>query len=385
MVLDARYAGRRPSGIGRYTEALLRHLPGQVELTAWLHPRASDALLPNGRRVDIRTRANHLPTLWWPHRLGDLTGADVFHAPFNLLGRGIDVPTVVTLHDVMWVSAPHLCQGSRWRRAIQAPFFRAGIARALRHASRIITPSQASADAIAALHPQALSRLRVVPHGVDPAFTPSVDIDADARRCEALGVDGPFFLTVGQASPYKNHRAVVKAFEAADLSGTRLVVVERLGGRRRLDGRVTYLPGLHEDDLMALLRRARGLIQFSRDEGFGLPVLEAMACGTPVIVSDIPPLRELIGRAGVHVPLRLGALAAALRNISVDADWRADLARLGPLRAARFRWDDAIAAHLDVYAEAAGRRLETRRRRPRLAPRAPMSSSPEPGGPAGGP
>jgi len=318
----------------------------------------------------------------WPNRLGDLSRADVFHAPFNLLGRGLDLPTVVTLHDVMWWTAPQLCQKNRWRRAVQTPFFRAGIARALRSATRIITPSQASAEAIAHLHPPAGPRLRVIPHGVDPAFVPSPDVDADARRCEALGIDGPFFVTVGQAAPYKNHQAVVRAFEAADLPmRTRLVVVERTGGQRRLDGPVTYLRDVTEVDLVALLRRACGLVQFSLEEGFGLPVLEAMACGTPVIVSDIPALRELVGHAGVHVPLRLDALARAIRDVAFDVEWRADLARLGPRRAARYRWDDAAEAHLEVYADAAGRRLSPPKRRALST----ASSTPEPGGPGDAP
>jgi glycosyltransferase involved in cell wall biosynthesis len=349
IAIDARYAGIRPSGIGRYTEALLERLPGAIAVEAWLHPSAR---VPHRELVvrRVASRANHLPTLWWPAKLSPLGEVDVFHAPFNILGRGIPCPTVVTIHDLMWLDAPALCQRRPLLRAVQRRFFESGIRRAL-SADRIIVPSRATADAIAARDPTL--RVTVIPHGVDPTWRPAADPEAARARCAALGLDRPFFLAVGQNAPYKNHEAIAAAFVAADLAREcSLVVVQRLARSPR-PGVVSFST-LAEADLRALVQSAIATIQFSRHEGFGLPALEAMASGTPVIVSDIPALRELASNAAEVVPLRIEALAEALRRMARDPSLRADLAARGLERARAFDWDAAAAMHLDVYRDAAG-------------------------------
>jgi glycosyltransferase involved in cell wall biosynthesis len=269
---------------------------------------------------------------------------------------------VVTIHDVMWVTRPALCEGSVLRRLYQAPFFRVGMRRALARASLLITISDASADTVLALAPEALRRLRVIPHGVEPRFRPPSEPAAVAARCQRFGAEPPFVLAVGQDAPYKNHRAVLEAFAAAELDPeVKLVFVHRLG-RGELAKRVRELGltdrvvGLYrpeDDDLLALLQAAMVLVQFSWLEGFGMPVLEAMACGTPVIASDIAPLAEVLGRAGVRVPLDVRALAEALGAVCNDASWREDLSAIGLERARDFDWDRSAAAHLEVYREAA--------------------------------
>lgn len=358
--IDARYAGIRPSGIGRYTEALLARLPTLapgVAFEAWLHPSAAVDAPSSLRRRSVASRANHLPSLLWPARLAPLDESDVFHAPFNILGRAIPCATVVTVHDLMWLEAPELCQPRRLRRAVQRWFFGAGLAGALA-ADRIITPSRASAAAIVARDPTAARRLEVVPHGVEAQFRPPDDAAAARARCEALGLDRPFFLAVGQNAPYKNHDAIVEAYLASGLAPrVALAVVERLSPRPSAASGLVRFPSLDEADLLALLQSALALVQFSRFEGFGLPVVEAMACGTATVVSDIAPLREIAGGASLVVPLCRGELSRALRALAGEARLRSDLVARGRERARAFDWDASARAHLSVYREAISARL----------------------------
>jgi glycosyltransferase involved in cell wall biosynthesis len=162
---------------------------------------------------------------------------------------------------------------------------------------------------------------------------------------------------------------VLKAFARANLSKhTRIVFLQRLFakgrwhalGVERIDrlaaslsvaDRVVWLPSVSQADLVRLYQGALALVQFSRFEGFGFPTLEALACGTPVIASDIPPLREVSGGAALHVPLEIASLAGAMERIATSKSLAAELSGRGVERAKDFSWDRAVAQHLEVYRE----------------------------------
>jgi glycosyltransferase involved in cell wall biosynthesis len=375
--IDCRYVRERPSGIGAYVRALVDRLPlldPTSRFHLWVDPRAPRPLSPeeNVRESIVRAPANSLSTLLAPSRLVDLDDIDVLHEPFNLLGRGIRCATVVTVHDLMWLESPADSEGLSLGTPFKAAFYSDGIRRALREATRLATISHATADVIRRLAPRAASRVRVIPHGVEPRFHPPADRDlAAARSAERLGIRGRYLLVVGQNAPSKNHRMVLDAFAAADLPrDVHLVVLQRLyRGRRfgvlgapslaerardlRIRDRVVFPDRLDDDALVELVQGAIALVQFSKYEGFGMPGLEALACGTPVIASSIPPLLEVLGTAAVHLPLRGSELARALERVTRDRGLARELSARGPERARKFSWDRSAQLHLELYREAA--------------------------------
>jgi glycosyltransferase involved in cell wall biosynthesis len=254
----------------------------------------------------------------------------------------------------------------------KAAFYADGIRRALRKATRLATISRATADVIRRIEPRAAARTHVIPHGVEARFRPPHDRDlARARSLARLRIRGRYLLVVGQNTPSKNHRAVLEAFAAAKLpTDLHLVLLQRLYRGRRfgifgapslaerastlgIRDRVVFPDHLDDDALVELVQGATALVQFSKYEGFGMPGLEALACGTPVIASNIPALVEVLGTAAVHVPLRASELARALERITRDPGLARELSARGPERAREFSWDRSAKLHLELYREAA--------------------------------
>ena len=378
--IDCRYVRERPSGIGAYVRALVDRLPSLDPASSfhfWADPRAPRPLsvAPNTSETRVSAAANGLATLALPSKLVDLEGVDVLHAPFNILGRGIRCATVVTVHDLMWLEAPTDAEGLSLATPFKAAFYADGIRRALRHATRLVAISEATALAIARLEPSALARVRVIPHGIEGRFRPPADREATRQAAlTRLGIRGRYLLVVGQNTPSKNHGAVLEAFAAARLPpDVSLVVLQRLYAGRRLGvigtrpldrhstelgvrGRVVFPRNLSDESLVSILQGAEALIQFSRYEGFGMPALEAAACGTPVVASDIPALREVLCGAALHVPLRIDALSRALERITTDRELTDELRARGPERARQHSWDRSARLHLELYREAASAR-----------------------------
>lgn len=364
--IDCRYIRERPSGIGVYTQEIVERISQLAPADRFrliLDPRAPRPLLQrtNVEERSVIFQANSLPTLLWPSFLADLRWADVFHATFNLLGRGVQCATVVTLHDLIWLFSPLSSERLTWLSPAQMLFYRNGIMRALKSATRIVCISKATADSVACIWPEAKKRLRVIYHGVSKRFCPPVDIqDVQRRAAQILNTEAPYFLVMGQNAPSKNHEAVEKAFVESGLNRNhRLVLVQRLFGpassARELSDRklgIVRLPAISGCDALTLLQGARALVQFSRFEGFGMPALEAMACGTPVLASDTPALVELLAGAGLCVPLDVRDLADALRRLAAEPSLRNELSARGQERARVFCWQRSAELHYEVYREA---------------------------------
>src|SRR5439155_18694159 len=203
------------------------------------------------------------------------------------------------------------------------------VQRALERATRIVAPTEATADRVRALAPHAAPRIRVILEAAEPTFRPSRDPDAARRRAlELTHADAPYLLVVGAVAPTKRHQLALVAFAEAAPPPWRLVFVHRQGSRDRLmrlahrlrvDDRVVWLWRRGREDVAALMQAAGALIQPSVYEGFGLPLIEAMACGCPIVATDIAPFREVTGGAAILVPPDdVERLAAAIRTIVTD-------------------------------------------------------------------
>ncbi|HET9956331.1 MAG TPA: glycosyltransferase family 1 protein [Polyangiaceae bacterium] len=368
VVLDARYAGPRPSGIGNYVRPLGARLPKllpHASFRYWIREGTEPlSAASNVQHVPVNAVPAGLASLLWPARLDDFEEGDVFHAPANILGFGLPRASVVTVHDVMWIEHLAWCQPRPYLRPISKAYYTTGIRRALRSAARILTVSKASADAIRRVEPSAAARTVVTPNACEPHFKPAAEPERArelAARC--IGSDEPYFLVVGQNQPSKGHAYAVAAFAEAALESHRLVLVQRLESGRGLHAlcerlgiaqRVTFAESLPFEALLALLQSATALVQPSLAEGFGLPVLEAIAAGCPVLASDIPPFREILGQVGLFSsPTNVGELAQNMRTAAAEPALLSELSARGLERAKSFDWDRTAQLTAEVYAEVA--------------------------------
>lgn len=354
VALDASAIPDPPGGAGRYVLALAAELSRRHDVDLTVVSRVGDA----GRwpaPVAAKAPAVRPVRLGWeqvglPRVVRDLR-VDVHHGPHYTTPLALGLPSVVTIHDLSFFTHPE------WHQRTKVAFFRAAIRTSARHAAALIAVSQATADLLAQrVRPRA--PVHVVPHGVDHSrYCP--DGAGDAAALTRTGVIEPYIAFVGTLEPRKDVPTLIRAFDRIAGSQPDLTLV--LAGARGWGGdavdaaiaaaahgdRVQTTGYLPEDDLPALLRRAAAVAYPSLEEGFGLPVLEALACGAPVVTTEGTVMEEVAAGAAFLTPpgddFRLaGALEAALEG---DAERR----ELGFKVAARHTWEASAAGHADVY------------------------------------
>ncbi len=328
-----------PGGIGRYVEHLVAHLPGAgvavTPFSAGTPPR------PPARHHDLgQPHGSARYELW--HRLRRpvvRVPGDLVHAPSLAVPPPGRRPLVVTVHDVAFLRHPDSLTG----RGVA--FHRRGLALTRREAAAVVVPSRFVAGELAAegVDPE---RVHVVHHGVDaPPFGRAHRVE-DAR---------PYLLFVGTVEPRKGIDVLVEAYRALrprhpDL---RLVVAGAAGWGEPPDlshHGVVPLGGVDDATLDALYRGAVATVLPSRYEGFGMPLLEAMARGCPVIATDSSSLPEVVADAGLLVPVGdVDALAGAIERVLDDMELRWALGDAGRARAARFTWSASAAGHRAAY------------------------------------
>ncbi len=358
--IDARKAA--DYGIGTHVRNLvarLVRLERSVEWVLFCRP-GDEGLLPDGDRVRL------VPERAGGYSLGELTALaqrareerlDLYHAPHYVLPLRLPCPAVVTIHDLIHLSA-------RDYRGLPRLYARFMIGRAVRAAARVITVSQASEREILRRFPRARPKLAVIPNGVEERFVPRPAAEGAAFVAGRFGIEGPFLLFVGNPKGHKNLDLLLEGFVRISrrYPALRLLVV---GGderqRRDLARRVqrlgigggTRIAAPVDAETLARLYAAAALLVFpSRHEGFGLPPLEAMACGTPVASSSSASLPEVLGPAAAYFsPESLDSLVEAVCRVLDDAGLRERLVRLGLERARHFSWDDAARRTLALYRE----------------------------------
>jgi glycosyltransferase involved in cell wall biosynthesis len=347
-----------PGGTGRYAAEVARALVAEAPprssvatWTAWHRDLSRAGITGAGGPHRVPLPAPVL-TRVWERGLGPAPrGADVVHAPTPLFPPRRGRPLVVTVHDaVPWTHPDTLtARGVRWHRSV--------IDRAARVADAIVVPTTAVAEELAR-HIRLRAAPVVVPEGVSAALRPPPDA---AERAERLGIpDGDFAVTLATLEPRKGLDVLLRALSLPAAPAVPLLVVGQPGWggvdvagsaeHLRLGSRVRVLGRLADADLAVVLDRAAVLVAPSRAEGFGLPVLEAMAAGVPVVSSDAPALVEVGGGATVTVPVGDGeALAGALAEVLGSASLRSRLTAEGRRRAADFSWAAAARRLWELY------------------------------------
>lgn len=364
ILIDITAAVRQGAGIGRYarelTRAILRAFPEHRYTLFYAGPVRFPPTWADAPHV--RLQAAPLPEkgmVWLWHRLrlplplealagpADLVYSPDFLLPPTLPGRR----TLLTVHDLSFEIMPETLPEPL------VAYLRRNVPRAVRRATHILADSESTRQDLIRLWGVPPGRISVLYSGVEPRFRPIEDPEEQARVRARYGLGPwPFLLTVGTVQPRKNYPRLIEAFAALVREGVfpegHLVIVGEEGWkaegtfeairRSGMAERIHWLGFVADEDLPALYSAAAAFALVSRYEGFGLPALEAMACGTPVVVSRTSSLPEVVGDAGVQVdPESVEDIARGLRVALEDPERRAALRAAGLERARRFTWEAA--------------------------------------------
>jgi len=283
------------------------------------------------------------------------------------------VPTVVSVHDVSFLEHPEYFT---WKRREQ---LKVTVARSVKRAARVVTGSEFSRESIARAYGLDPSKIAVVPDAANPMFRPSNREGSRNTVRKSLGISGPFVLSVGDLQPRKNHIGLIHAFSELIHSHPQITHKLVLAGKDTWFGsrvreaarqsgaadRIVFTGFVTDEDLLHLYNACDSFVFPSFYEGFGIPVLEAMACGRAVIAANTSAIPEVADGAGLLFdPHRTDEIVRAMRDVLIDSELRARMERLGLQRAATFNWRKTARLTLNIYEEVAGRRSAASRRAP---------------------
>lgn len=368
--IDYTAAYEQGAGIGRYVRELMRALALQDQQTPYrlFVAGAVRGSLPVVPGPNFSWHPTRITPLWFArlwHRAQVPLPVEVFigrvalyHATdFTLPPTLPGVRTLLTVHDLSFVRAPETAT------PVLKAYLDKVVPRSVRRATHVLADSQATKDDLVEFYNTPPQKVTVLLGGVNPEFKPVVDMNARRAVRQRYQIpDNPYIFSIGTVQPRKNYARLIESLAALgpDCRDVHVVIA---GGRGWLDGpiyqsvrdfglseRVHFTGFVRDEDLPALYAEARCLAYPSLYEGIGLPVLEAMACGIPVVTSNISSMPEIAGDAAVLVdPYDVNALADALRRLLSDETLRTDLIRRGFDQAAYFTWDRAAQQLRDVY------------------------------------
>ncbi len=358
LSLDSTY---RSAGVSHYIFHLMTHLPNadrSIRFEAFTS--ACNASFP-GWRLHL----SHLPTrhplvrMFWEQLCQPFCarGLHLLHAPVYVSPLLGPCPTVVTIHDLSFIKLPQAFRASN--RSYLKLFTRLSV----RRAAKIIVVSENTRRDAALLLGIPLERIVVIPNGVDETFCPIQDQSRIAAFRRRRSIPDRIILFVGTIEPRKNVGTLIRAYAQLKEKG----IIEHklvIGGNKGWMYEPTFalveelelseeviFPGFLSPEELPLWYNAAELFAYpSLYEGFGLPPLEAMACGTPVITSNVSALPEVVGKAGIMVgPHDVEAWAEAIEQVLLDAELRESLSNAGLKRAARFSWHKTAEMTVDLY------------------------------------
>ncbi len=356
-------------GIGTYIRNILAELPRIDHSTEYVVLSPAEEAGPSG---GLGANFRHVVEEARPYSIGEQwrlplalvrERVHLLHEPHYVLPLLTRCPSVVTIHDCIHLRFPQYLPNR-----VAHVYARASMSVATRKAHRILTVSQASKRDILHFFDVPEARITVVPNGIDARFRQAPDEDQVERVRQRYQLDHPFALYVGNIKPHKNIDRLIDAFGRArqrDVDDLRLIIIGdelskyprlRQGvHRHRLDKHVRFFGFQPIDTLSVFYRLARVFVFPSLYEGFGLPPLEAMACGTPVVTSSVSSMPEVTGGAAVLVdPRDPEAIADGIVRAVTDDALRAELVAKGLARAREFSWAESVRQIHQVYMDVLG-------------------------------
>ena len=359
IAFDLRRIGN--PGIGRYMKCLAESVTAQAPEHEYLLllPPQSEHLVdaPNAQKLCTGLKYYsfreqfELPQILSRHKV------DLLHSPHFLLPLARPCPAVATIHDVIYLACPEDLPSFAGRL-----YYRAMMNACSRTATRIVTDSKHSKDEMVRYLHADPAKIEVVYPAVDPFFESGADPARVASVRSRFGIDRDYLLCVGIYKPRKNHARLLKAFQLLLQSGvqSQLViagplgegkpVLQRLAAEFGIADHVIFTSFVNDADLSALYSGARVCVCPSLYEGFGFTVLEAMACGTPVVCSSSTSLPEVAGKAALYFdPYEPEEMAAQLGSAFSDDAVRASLIANGRSNLLRFNWAETARQTLAVY------------------------------------
>jgi glycosyltransferase involved in cell wall biosynthesis len=370
VLVDATAVPADRGGVGRYVDGLITAL-GAVDANLAVVCQRSDAerygrLAPEATVVPGPPAISHRPArLAWEQTglalVAQQVDAEVVHSPHYTMPLRVGRPVVVTIHDATFFTEPDM------HTAVKGTFFRSATRTALRRAARCIVPSKATRDEVIRVLDADPTKLDVAYHGVDQnVFHPPTEVEKERVRLR-LGLGSqPYVAFLGALEPRKNVPNLIRGWSEAVHwrdEPPALVLAGGSGWDHDVDSAVAEVPAslrvlrpgyLRFQDLPGYLGGALLVAYPSHGEGFGLPVLEAMACGAPVLTTPRLSLPEVGGDAVAYTQPEASAIATDLAELLSDEPRRADLAQRGLARSHEFTWAASAEAHLASYARALG-------------------------------
>lgn len=374
VLLDATAVPADRGGVGRYVDNLVPALRrAGIDIRVACRPEDArhydDLSGAHPAVAPVSTRSAPRRLLWEQTgfvRLVRAAAPDVLHCPHYTMPLALRRPTVVTLHDATFFTDAGL------HLRVKGPFFRAATRLALRRAACCVVPSQATAEELRRVAGADSARLQVAHHGVDLArFAPPDPGAVDAVRSRlGLAASQPYVAFLGTLEPRKNVPALVRGWIGACRDRPDPPALVLAGGRgwdEDVEAAIAQVPFalrlvragyLPQQDLAPLLGGAAVVAYPSLNEGFGLPVLEAMACGAAVLTTRRTALPEVGGDAVAYTEPDDASIAQSLRALLDDPAGRARLSAAGRARAAGFTWDACARAHIAAYERAVALRRD---------------------------
>lgn len=368
VLVDATDVPADRGALGRYVDGLIGALAAAGADLAVVCQRADEErygrLAPGARVVTGPTAIAHRSArLAWEQSglpvVAQQVDADVIHVPYYSMPLRPGRPTVVTVHDVTFFTEPDL------HTAVSAMFFKSAIRTATRRAARLLVPSKATRDELVRVLGADPTRIDVAYHGVDHRLFHRPDPKQVAQVSERLGLHGkPYIAFLGTLEPRKNVAALIRGWAGAvaDIAEPPALVLAGGGGwSEEVDAAVAEVPAhlrlvrpgyLPFGELPGFLGGALMVAVPSRGEGFGLPVLEAMACGAPVLTTHCTSLPEVGGEAVAYTEPDADSIRANLRALLDDKERLETLSAAGHARAEEFTWAASAEAHMACYRRA---------------------------------